>query len=495
MLIQNLKRLSKDTLIYGFGRVIEYIAAFILLPVFTRIFSPADYGILDTLNTVVSVISLFLLMGLNSATQRYYFDSEKDHKQGLVVISTAFWFLAIVSVVVSFILIYSSDTISNILFDSTEYSYLIAVAITAIPFILMVSFIKDVLRLKFAPWKFSTLSIVHFLLNLGIVIFLVIILKKGLVGNYYGVLFSVIITLIISIYLIRNDISFLFSKYFLIKLLKFGLPLVFASFAYWVITFSDRFFILKLSTLTELGLYSVGNRVATILILVVTAIHLAWSPLIFQKHREKESSAFIVKTMTYSLIVFCFFAVVLTSLSFETLTILTPRSYIGAIYVVGLLTLGIVFLGISGIVTTGLTLAKKTKYITIAYIISAVVNIILNALLIPSYGIIGASVSTCFSYILLFALCYYFTQQYYRLSFELKKSIIIIILTAFLLFLGTFASLENMVVSIMLKLSLILLYPFVLYYFNIIDHNEKLIIKNYILKTMHRLKVIILFHQ
>jgi len=478
MLLNNLKRLSKDSLIYGVGNVIEYIAAFFLLPIFTRVFTPSDYGILDTIATFISVLNLFLLMGLNSAMQRYYFDAKREGSDGSKVISTTIIVLSFFSIIISLLIFPFTDQISNLFFNSIKYTHLIRIAILSIPLSLLVKVLKDIFRLKFKPLRFSIVTIIHFLLRISIILILILIYNKGLLGNFYGILFSVFIVTFITFLMVKKYFKFSFSLNLAKNLLKFGIPLAFAGFSYWILSLSDRFFILKFSTLGQFGLYSIGNKIGSVLVLVITAIHLAWFPLIFEKYKEKSSKDFIIKTFTYTSIIFIFIAIFLTSFSREALIILASESYVNAYYIVWLLTLGSVFLGISGIISTGLTIAKKTKYITISSFIAAILNIILNILLIPKFGIIGASIATSLSYLSLFFTYYYFAKKYFPLHFELKKVSLIFIIGIVYLILGTYIKFDSLLISLITKIIFVITFPILLYLFNIFSRAELNFVKN-----------------
>jgi len=481
MLTQNLKRLSKDSLTYGFGSIVQFITSLLLLPIFTRIFSPSDYGIFDTISTVTSILILFLLMGLNSAVQRYYFDNQRD---GNVIISTGFWFMAIISIVFCVILITNSVFLSNLLFNNTKYSILIMVAIATTPIALLISYIKDT-----SPWRYNIIGLVEFLLGVSIIIFLVVVLKKGILGSLLGTLIASLIALLLGIIFIRSKIVFKFSYHYLKKLLAYGLPLVIASLAYWVINLVDRLFILKLSTLDQLGLYSIGNKISAVIVLPITALQLAWAPLIFSNYSKEGSDKLIIKTLTYSFLIFIFVSICLTTFSYDILRILAPSSYINATNVVGLLTLGLVFLGVSGILATGITIAKKTKYITLSTLIAAGINITLNFLLIPRWGMIGAAIATLFAYFSLIVLYYRYSQKFFYLKYELYKILKILIIGIIFIIIGTFYKLDNIFYSLVSKIIFVSFFIAILFIFRVFNKDEINFVKNLWAKLINRNKL------
>lgn len=471
MLIGSIKKLSKDSIIYGFSGAIHQLVGLILLPILTRVFSPTDYGVIDIITTFSSITLIFLLLGVNSATQRYYFDAD-DQSEKEKVVSTAFWFVILYTSFSSAILYSIVSPLSQLLFGNLEHVFLLKWAIIAFPFTALMVFGKDNLRLLFKPWKYNIVTITYTLLRVLIVIYLVIIFGRGLIGNFEGAFAASIITALLAVYYSRSIIKAKFSYSILKKLLKYGIPLAFAGLAYWVINFSDRLILLKLSTLDQVGLYSVGNRISSVLVLVTSAFSLAWSPFIFSVHNIEETKKVIIKTYSYLTLLLLTFSLILSLFAKEFLIIITTRDYIGASSVVGILTVGLSFLGISSILATGLTLVKKTRYITISSVLAAALNIALNILLIPKLGMIGAAIATLISYITLCVIYYYYSQKYYPLSFELSKIFKTFLLFAVFIFIASVISIDNVVIAALIKIVLFIFSIILLYYTRIVSKQE-----------------------
>ncbi|MDP2683938.1 MAG: oligosaccharide flippase family protein [bacterium] len=465
------KRLFKDSIIYGISGVFEQFVGFLLLPVFTRIFSPSDYGIIDIITTGASITLIVLGMGLNSATQRYYFDT-KTVEEKKTIVSTSFWFLGTISIITCTFLYFLAKDISHVLFGHYEHVSIIKIAIIAIPITMLISYSKDALRLKFVPWKYNIVNIFFTLSRVGIIVYLVVILRKGIIGNFQGILLASLLTLILVIYYSRDLIKPKFSLHWLKPMLRYGIPLLFAGLAYWIVSLSDRIILLKLSTLEEVGLYSVGNKISSIMFLVISAFSLAWAPFIFSHYKEKGSSRLIVKTLTYYTIILLCISLLLSTFSFEILSIITTKEYLNATKVIGLLTLSLSFLGISGILATGLTLSKKTKFITLATFTAAGINIAFNFILIPKFNMVGAALATLISYFILSFLYYIFSQKCFPLQFELKKLLKIFILYGIFITLSSLIILDNLLYGILLKICIVSIFILLLFVFKIFDKNE-----------------------
>lgn len=488
MVSEGIKRLSKDTLIYGFGGILEFFAGLLLLPIFTRIFSPADYGVLSLITTFTSIASMILMMGLNSSVQRYYFDNKNQSHRRLVV-STAFWFLGGVSLIVTTIIVLFAGQLSEWLLKARGFTVLFALGVSVLPLSILILFTKDTLRLEFSAWKFNFLSIFEFVARFSIILYLVLVLRQGLEGNFLGFLIAGAITLIFSIVSIRQHLVYDFSFTLLKGMLRYGIPLIFAGLAFWVISLSDRIFIARYTSLEQLGLYAIGNNISSVILLLMTAIHLAWSPLIFKFSVENDHRQLIAKITIYTLIILMGISVLLSIFAHNVLRVLAPPSYHDAIYVVGLLAVGLALLGTSGIIATGLTLVKKTYYITISTTIAAAANIILNFFLIPRWGIIGAAIATLLAYISLMVSYYIFSQKHFYVPFEIGKAVKILLLSSLFIIVGTFTQLTNFAADILIKCLYVIAFLAGIYVSRILDRTELEYIKMFISRLKPRSRI------
>ncbi|MDZ7262612.1 MAG: MATE family efflux transporter, partial [candidate division KSB1 bacterium] len=170
--------------------------------------------------------------------------------------------------------------------------------------------------------------------------------------------------------------------------LRFGLPLIPAGLALTTLALIDRFFLVRYTDLTQLGLYSIGNQVANSVLLLVSGFQLAWGPFAFSVAKTGKSEGLYVKTLHYYLIVLGGIALVVSLFAKEVLQLFTTESYIAAYRVVPYLAFGLVAYGAYYIVSIGSNLARKTEYITFSTLFAAIINIMLNMVLIPIPGMV-----------------------------------------------------------------------------------------------------------
>lgn len=456
-MLEKLKILLKDSFIYGLSRYISKFIAIFFIPIYTRIFSPAEYGVVDLIGASISILDMLLILGLDSATGMFYYENEDKYSRKIIV-STSLYFRMAFSIIVCSLLFFSSDFISELIFNSVEYAIFFKIGFATLPFTLAIGFFLDLMRLKFDSFKFSIISIGNAIVTSGLIIYFVIFLKLGIKGIFLGALVSSIIFFFIGLYLTYDNYIVSFSLKRFKELISFGLPLLPASMAALLMTYADRFFLLKYSTLEEVGLYSVGLKFSNVLILVISAFQLAWGPFALSLQKEKDAKKTYSKILTYYLVLTSFAAICLSLFSKEILTIMTQTEYIPAYKIVGTLSYATLFTGLYSIVSMGLILSKKTYFISIATGISGLVNVILCLLLIPNFGMFGAAISILFANLCSIYLLYLFSQKYYYIQYEIKKIATILSLSGAIIIISIFININNIILNYSIKLSLILFF-------------------------------------
>ncbi len=186
-----LKRLGKHSAIYGLGGLVSRILAVLLLPLYTRYLSPSDYGKVETLIALSTIIGIVLRMGIHSAFFRFYFDSA-DPEARRLVLRTSFWFtmgMATIGLVVGLAL---SGAISSLLFGSADDSELVRAAFVGLWAGMNYEQVTSLFRVEGRSVAFVSASLVNIFLTIGATLLLVVALDKGpigvIVGNFTGTL-------------------------------------------------------------------------------------------------------------------------------------------------------------------------------------------------------------------------------------------------------------------------------------------------------------------
>lgn len=407
----SLRELTKDIAIYGLGDLVLKATAFITLPIYTRIFTPEDYGVWSFVTTCYSLLSAVLVLGGDSAYARYFF-AAKTLRDRQTVTSTWLGFLTLWSAVMVGSLLPFTRLFSEWSFTTTNHAALFSLSLLAGPLSLINTMCGQVLRNQFKPLMFMALNVVSSLLAISLGLYATVILGLGLTGIFGGTLLAGVLMLPARLWSVRGMLRPLFSLPVLKSLLSFGVPLVPASVAYWVFVSSDRVLLARWSTLQELGYYSVATSLASVLALIHAAVGQAWSPRALHIYETDPESArvFFGRLITYLLAAFGLLSVGVATFAPEALRLLASPAFYPAAAAVGPLALGFVANASTQVTAISISLTKRTHYFAVYSWAAALLNIGLNVFFIPRWGMVGASWTTAISYAFL-TLAYLVTSQ------------------------------------------------------------------------------------
>lgn len=467
-IVIQLKSLVKNTAIYNSGEMLTKAIAFLLIPVYTRFLNPGDYGLISIISTTTYLLLICYGMGLGSAAMRFYYDY-KEERQAKEYFGSVLSFLLVSTLAFSVFLERAGYRFSHLLFPSIPFDPYIKIAIWTTFFQCLSPFVFALCRVKEQAFKFVIFSITAFLIEIGLVIYFVVFLKQGAFGKIIATLIANGLIYIISLFILLNysilSLRFSFSKIW--DSLKFGLPLLPHTMAHWALKLSDRFILQKFSTLREVGLYSLGYNLGMILFLFTASFNNAWAPFLFKNAQTMPKKVFAKIGLVYCFTVI-FIGLFLSIFSKELLILISTPKYYDAHTVIPFVVAGYVVQGFYLMSVNQLFYLKQTKYLPFATIISALVNIALNFLFVPKYGMMAAAVNTFIAYLILFILIFIYSQKYFPIHYEYGKFFLMILAGIFLYFsaIGSAVICKNIFAVVITKsfvLSLFLLLGFLLF--------------------------------
>jgi O-antigen/teichoic acid export membrane protein len=460
-MFNHLKQLVKESLVYGISGIIGRFIGTFLVPIYTRIFNPSDYGVLDLVGLCSSIIGIFVVLGLD-VSQGYYFYRTDDIKDKKLTLSTSAASHIGMAVILAIPLLLFSRDISKIALGASDYAKYFRLVALDLPFFAILAFTQRVLRLIRSPWKYMFLATSSLLSNIVLTILMVVVWRKGIYGIYLSKLIVDILFSFVALYLIKSWISKYFSLFRLKQLLAYGVPIVPAGIAQWALGSANQYFLRYYSSLSDVGLYAVGGKIASIMGLVTGAFQLAWGPFAFSIHRENDSRAVYANVLTYYLALTSGIGIGLSLFAPEILRIFTTKAYYGASVVVPYLAYVMIANGVYFIVSMGVNLKKKTSHVSWTTAVAAGVNIILNFLLIPRFGMVGAAGIALVSQCISASLLYLVSQYYYPIPYRLMDVAIILVSSGIIITVGSYIELSLSWLAILAKTSLIIIYVAIL---------------------------------
>lgn len=482
MVISEVKRISKNSLGFGIGVMLTQAISFFLLPVYTRYLTPADYGIISLATVVASILSFIFLFGMTNAVSRFYYDYRKDKDELKEYLSTICITVFSASFALSVILYLFGDPLFiRITPDLPQHPYISLVIWTTFLGIPL-SLGLVLLQVRERALAYSLINVARFLVSTLLIIAFVVFLREGALGSLRGQFLSAAIFFLVGLAILKRDLGLHYNESKLKESLAFSIPLIPHEAAGMVMRLIDRLFLNKYSTLSNVGLYSLGYQIGSILSLFTMSINLAWVPFLFSSARElgdKAKPTFSALTTYYTAFIL-FLAIGMAAFANDVLVIMTTPKYYNASEVIPIITLGFVFNGLYFMVVNQLFYLKKTAHISSVTFSSAFINVVFNAILIPRYDMKGAAYSMLISYAYTFFLIFYFSHKFYPIPYDYGKIMKIFAISALIYIATLFTSNGNLWIDIGVKSLLICLYPVGLVATKVISINELKTVKLHI---------------
>ncbi len=411
-----MRSLYKNLSIYGIGNILSKSINILLVPVYTAYLAVESFGILELINMVAAISLMFFCFNISSGYIRKYFDEDSKGS----AFSTAFWFSLSSSLFMCLLFLYFAEFFSVHIFDFSNGKFLFRLIITATAIHAVSISLYSHLQVRQKAFMYMMISIITLISTIGITISFVVVFDLGLEGILYAKLIGALLEFLMLILVSGREISISFSGSFILDMLKFSAPLIPGQLAAFLLNYSDRVFLKEFKTLEDVGVYSLGYKISSILlILTVFPITRAFGPYIFSliKSPGQLKDSFR-RFMRYYLMFALSMALFLSLFSKELIMVLANENYINAQYIVYLLCISYVFYGLHAITSFVFHIIKKTWIMSIIMAGAAIINIILNYFLVPEYGIVGASIATMTSFFIVLTVKFAVIRLLYPIGFN-----------------------------------------------------------------------------
>lgn len=389
-----LKKLSSNILIYGATNGIKSLVPLFLLPILTAYLSLEQYGELSIIEVTILFLTPFILLNINSAINVEFFKRSKDELSGYVTNALS----------ISFLLFCCLFILSIIFtpFVSTAL-HIDALLVVWIPVFILLRVVPNVLlgifQVSDQARKFSLYTIGQTIFDFGLSYMLVAVYQLGYLGRLEGMYTSFGLATLMGIYLLyKMGYIGRFTLEYSRDILRFGAPLIPHAIGGTVMAMSDRYFISYYIGNEEVGLYTVAYQLSALMLLVGMSVNQAWSPMLYGFLRANDKMPQIIK---YSLGLALFFIAVGAGVYlFRDLlfAFLVDQKFYPAKEFFAWLLLGFVFQSLYFLVTNFLFFEKRTALLAKITFSGAVLNIVLNYLLIQQFGTIGVAYATAITW-------------------------------------------------------------------------------------------------
>lgn len=465
-MLADFQKLFRLSAIYGLGTLSTKLAGFVLIPLYTRSFSVAQFGILGLLEVSAAIVISFFGFSLYSGFFRWYWDKSAEGKKESLFFTVTLFQIGVV-ILAYFALQPFLKDFSQLIFDSPDYNYLLRLMLISSLLQIILLMPNTLMRLQEKPWLFTLANLLQLVFSLSVTIYFIVFRHAGIEGIYYGqIAGSIAFASVLVRYSIRNMV-FKFEIALLRDILVYCLPLFFSGFALVILNVTDRYSIKVLGNMADVGLYAYGFKLAnTLNVFLITSVNFAIQPMIYRMMNDPGNKKFYARLLTYYTYGTMIFALAMMVFGMEITKLFARRvEYFDAWYIFPFIIYSVVFGMMKDVATTGLSISKKTKVIAATVIVTAGLNLVLNIVLIRLWGNQGAALSKMLSMLVFFALTLYYAQKVYPIPYEMKRIVIMLIVASGLYGISVLFNSWNIVPRLAAKFILISSYPFVLYLF------------------------------
>lgn len=455
-------KVFRHAVVYGVAIASGKLVGFVMIPIYTRYLSPTDYGVLELVQLASYVLSIILAFGFTAAVLRFYYqyDSEDARSQ---VVSTATISTTLCALVACLLLLTQARLIARVVTGSADHHVLFSLMIGGLWCDVALVVPLAYVRVLEKSLMYGAIAVARLVVGLSLNILFVMVLRWGVLGILLsGIVVGALSTAVLMPWVFRR-VGVKVAKAKLREMVRYSAPLVPASLAMFVLHFADRFFLGRMSTLEEVGLYALGYKFAMMLpALIVQPIGLIWDPARFAISRRPDAREVYAKVFTYFFLIAAIFALALSMLIRDMIRVMASPRFLPAYTVVPVILAGLVCLSTSQFFEIGIHLTKRTIYRAIAVGGAAVINVALNVLLIPVHGMMGAAVATLLSFGSLAIMSYVFGQRQYHIPYEFGRVASVLAATAIVYWASKWVQPESVYSSVGVRLGLLALFPLVL---------------------------------
>jgi O-antigen/teichoic acid export membrane protein len=417
-LAAQMRRLGRHSAVYGLGGVVSRVLAVFLLPLYTRYLDREDLGAVGLVVALSAVLVTILRLGISSAFFRYYFDS-KDPAHRLLVVRTSFWFTMASATAGLAAGVLLAEPVADLL--GLDDASLVRAGFVGIWAQMNYEQLTALFRAEERSTAFVAASLANVAITIGATVLLVVVWEQGalgvIVGNFTGTL--AVYLALIAVH--RAQLGLQFSRPLLREMNRFGIPLVPAALGLIAVNFSDRFFLVHLADLEEVGLYEIGVRIASAMVLLLTAFRMAWPAFAYSIEDDGEAKRTYAFVLTYLVVVASWLALALGLLAPWLVRLLTTPEFHEGSRVVAPLAFGGMAYAAYIVMAIGVGRAKRTQFNWAITGLAAVVNVVLNLILIPPYGMMGAAVATVAAYGTMFVAMTWYAQRVFPTPYQWRR--------------------------------------------------------------------------
>ena len=428
---QQLKQLGQHSAIYGLGNIASSMLSFLLVPLYTHKLTPADFGLYSLLITVYGLLGVIVDLGLTNSLARYYFDDTIERTAAQLradrqeMVSTAVAISGAFGLLLGVVFIVLAPWLATEYLHHADYAPFVRSVALALVFRGLTVAPLVYLRVTERPLVFTALTGAQLIIFLVLNVILLTRFSLGVGGILTSLLVSTALYAVGLLASIARDLKPRVRREVARELLAFGLPFLPVLVTMWVINLSDRYLLERFTTMTEVGVYSLGYKFGQSMTFVVTAFTLAWAPLRYKVLNLADPQKVYERIANFYLAGAGLVWLMLAISASNIIRLTSPPSFDRAAIFIAPVAMAYLIYGLFVLAVTGLGVSKNVASLPIIAVAAAILNIALNIWLIPIYGSIASAYATIAAYIALTLGSLWASHRLYPINYDYGKMALI----------------------------------------------------------------------
>lgn len=463
---KDIKRLGKETLVYGTSTVLARLLNFCLVPFYTYYLLPSQYGIIATVFAAVALFNVVFLFGMDQSYLRFASDAPDKSR----VFRQCFYGVLLNGGLLGLLLWLFAAPAAQIIGIPVEAAHLmrLAAVILVLDVLNMIPFTK--LRLERRAWYFAGVRTASIIVNVAGNVLFIAVLQKGIASILWANIFASLASLLLLSPIVWSELkqgrAFEFEPKLEKDLFAFAWPFVPAGLASLLVSVIDKPILVHLVGADQVGVYQANFKIGVFMMLIVSMFDQAWRPFFLAHAKDADAKE------TFARVLSCFAAaatwfllglsllmpVIIRSDLFGNFHLISP-AYWGGMGIIPFVLTGYFFYGLYINFMVGPVLTKRTRVLMWITLLGAAVSISVNFALVPHTGILGAGVAVMLSYGAMAGALFCFTQKVYPIRYEYGKLLWILLVCAATALICRGAGQFGFAAHLGTKLALLTLYP------------------------------------
>ena len=423
----------KQVSIYGILPVVGKFAGFFLVPIYARVFSSAEFGMVELLVTLAHFLMLACNLEFYTAIGRFFYDTDSLIKRR-ELISTGLVLTLFFTVVIVAVALLSENSILSYYFKGDDYRFEFRLSIIWIFFNAIYTYLGVIPRYDKRPKLYVIITVTSLLVRIASTIIYVLVFKWGITGVLAGHITGSIVSTVLNFGVSSKYISLQFNWQYAKKIIKFAIPITPGLFLVGLWQPLSRNLVAQYFSLEVVGLLAFALRITALMAILNSAINLAWNPMLFEDYKKPDFKKNLVTISDYVGIAVFWMSASLTLLSPEITQFIGTAEYSDSSILIGFFAFQGGLLILRQLRGFGPLILNKTHILTINEIVGIILGFSL-LLLLKDFGLVGLGLSFLLPSLVQYALLVYYTTQKIKVryinirEFILMLSLVLAIIT------------------------------------------------------------------